>query len=488
MNTIRRIVKNSGASLLTQVSTPASSFLLVLFIARFLGVSGLGTFASSLSILYMFQAFTSLGFRHLITREVSQDKSKASKLLVNASFLGGIFSIFMAGVMCLVVNLITDDVGIIHAVFVLSFALIPSTLALVCESICRGFERIEYIAISQITGNGFKVLIGLFILFKGYGIVTLMIVITGSHFLILCLSLYFALKCVTTKHLGVDFGVCKWIFNKIPVFAFIFIFSAIRRNIDVLILTSMLGGVEVGFYSAAYKLMNICKLVVSCYIVAVQPVIFRLFKSSPEKYKLICKESIRYILILTLPIAVGTILLGDNIILLIFKKDFLPSVDVLNILIWLLVLYSFNQIIDSALIAGNMQKVNMQANFIGMIGNICLNLLLIPYLGFIGAGIANLIAAAITLIYQYYFVSKHLFKLNFIGLIRKPLVATVLMALIILLLKNINLFLLIVISAIAYIIILLLLKTFSTKEKKLIQQLWKGEKCVSISQVELQEK
>ena len=485
MNTVRTIFKNSGASLLTQVSTPASSFLLVFFIARFLGVSGLGTFSSALSLLYMFQAFTSLGFQHLITREVAQDKSKASRLLVNSSLLGGIFSIFMAGVMCLVVNLVTDDVSIIHSVFFLSFALIPSTLALVCESVCRGFEKIEYIAISQITGNVFKVLLGLFFLFKGYGIVTLMIVIMGSHFIIFCLSLYFALKCVSIKHYDVDFGFCKWITKEIPVFALIFIFSSIRRNIDVLILTNLLGSIEVGFYSAAYKLMNICKLVVSCYIVAVQPVIFKLFKSSPENYKLICEDSIRYLIILTLPIAVGVILLSDNIILLIFKKEFLPSADVLNILIWLLILYSFNQIISNALIAGNMQKVNMKANFIGMTGNICLNLLLIPYLGFIGAGIANLVAAAITLIYQYYFVSKHLFKLNFINLIRKPLIATVLMALIILLLRNVNLFILIVISAIAYLSFLLLLKTFSKKEKQIILQLWKGEQYVSISKVKL---
>ena len=86
MNTVRRIVKNSGASFITQVSTPASSFVLVYFIAKFLGVSGLGAYTSALSVLFIFQAFASLGFQHLITREIAQDKSKASKFLLTLLF------------------------------------------------------------------------------------------------------------------------------------------------------------------------------------------------------------------------------------------------------------------------------------------------------------------------------------------------------------------------------------------------------------------
>ncbi len=78
MNTVRKIVKNSGASLLTQVSTPATSFVLVYFIAKFLGVSGLGIYTSALSVLFISQAFASFGFLQIITRDVAQVNSKAS--------------------------------------------------------------------------------------------------------------------------------------------------------------------------------------------------------------------------------------------------------------------------------------------------------------------------------------------------------------------------------------------------------------------------
>ena len=102
MNAVRRIAKNSGAALFAQISNPIGSFIIVLFVARYLGVSGLGILSSALSLLYIFQAFSSLGFSYLITRDVAQNKEKAGIYLTNASLIGGIFSI----VMTLIMNLL----------------------------------------------------------------------------------------------------------------------------------------------------------------------------------------------------------------------------------------------------------------------------------------------------------------------------------------------------------------------------------------------
>lgn len=478
MNTVRTIVKNSGASLLTQVSTPASSFVLVFFIARWLGVSGVGSFSSALSMLYIFEAFTCLGFQYLITREISQDRSKAGKLLVNASFIGFIVTIPFVVVMCLVANLITGNADTIHSAYVLSISLIPFTLSLVCQSVSRGFEKLEHIAIATVAGNALKLLLGLFVLFGGYGLIHLMIVILGSHFLIFIISLYFAFKCISeqeNRNLKIDILFCKWIIQATPVFALIFVFSAIRYNIDVLILTKMMGEREVGFYSAASKLVNIGALGISFYIMAIQPVIFRLFKSSMEKFEMVCSESIRYFFILILPIIAGTTILSDKFVLLIFGAEFLPSAHVLSILIWLVILTGFNQIFANVLVASNYQKVNLLGNIISMIVNICLNLLLIPRYGFIGAGIASVVSALVILIYQYNFVSKYLFKVHYFSLAKKPFLATVLIGVVIFLLRDINLVVLIVVSAVGYFMSLLVLKAFSEKDINLVRKLYKGE-------------
>ena len=484
MNTVRRIAKNSGASFLTQISTPASSFILVYFIARFLGVSGLGRYTSALSVLFIFQAVASLGFQHLITREVAQDRSKANKFLVNASLLGCIFSIPVSGFMCLAVHFITDDSDVIQAVYVLSISLIPYTLGVVCQSISRGYEKLEHITIAIVTGNVFKLLLGIMVLFKNYGLTYLMFVILGSHLLIFIISLFLTLNCISNdrqKFSAIDIVFCRWILRTTPVFALIFIVAAVRMYINIVILTSMMGAREVGFFSAADRLVNLFGLGISFYIMAIQPLIFRLFKSSFEKFELVCTESIRYFFIMMLPIIAGMTILGDRFILMIFKSEFLPSTAILNILIWVLILKGFNQIFANALIASNYQKINLKANIIGMLSSICLSLLLIPKFSFIGAAIANVASALITFIYQKYFVSKLLIKIDIIPLAQKPFLATVLTAMIIFLLKDINLFVLIVVSAIAYLIGLWALKSFSAKDMDLLRKLWSGSEELSVS-------
>ena len=484
MNTVRKIVKNSGASLLTQVSTPATSFVLVYFIAKFLGVSGLGIYTSALSVLFISQAFASLGFQQLITREVAQDNSKASKFFVNASFLGFFFSIPVAGLMCLSVPLITDDPDVIKAVYVLSISLVPYTLAIVCQSISRGFEKLEHITFAIVTGNVFKLLLGIFVLFKKYNIVCLMFVISGSHLLIFIISLFLTLSYIAKARQNlsaINIVFCKWILKKTPVFALIIIVAAVRFYINIVILTSMMGAMGVGFFSAADRLVNLFSICISFYIFAIQPVIFRLFKSSLEKFKIVCLESIRYFFILILPLIAAITILGDRFIVLIFEKEFLPSAYVLNILIWLLLLKGFNQIFANALVASDNQMVNLKANIIGMISNIGLSLLLIPNLSFIGAGIASTTSAFLTFIYQNHYISRNLFTINYVQLARKPFFASLFMGLVILLFKDGDLIILILIAQIAFILGLLALRTLSVRDMEIIRKVWKDEKEIAVT-------
>jgi len=479
MNSVRRIVKNSGASLLTQISTPASSFVLVYFIARLLGVSGLGVYTSALSVLFIFQAFASLGFQHLITREVAQDTSKASKFFVNASFLGVIFSIPIAGFMCLSVPLVTDDSEVIRAVYVLSISLVPYTFGVVCQSISRGFEKLEHITIAIVTGNVFKLLLGIIVLFQKLGLVYLMFVILGSHFLIFIISLFLTLKCISKARQNlsaINIVFCKWILRNTPVFALILIVAAIRFYINIVILTSMMGARDVGFFSAADRLVNLFSLGISFYIFAIQPVIFRLFKSSLEKFEIVCIESFRYFMIFILPVITTITLLGNRFIVLIFERDFLPSAYVLNILIWVLLLKGFNQIFANALIASNNQIINLKANIIGMISNIGLSLLLIPNLSYIGAGIAGAASAFVTFFYQNHYVSRNLFKIKYFYLAKKPFFASLLMGLVILLFKDSYLVILILIAPVAFILSLLALKAISARDMDIIQKIWRDEK------------
>lgn len=487
MNTARRLAGNTVASLIHQISTPISSFLLVYFIAKYMGPSGLGQFSTGLALFFIFQCVSCLGFPYLITREVSQKRDFAWKLTVNSSIIGLFFSLFAAFIMCLIIRSVTDDAEVVQATYILSIALIPFTLTTIFESVCRGYERLDYAAIALVAGNALKVALGLFVLFKGYGIYHLYIAITIGYFIVLLFNIYFLFKCIPASNrlsYSPDFYVCKWIAKSTPVLALILITGGIRLNFDIILLTKLMSPWDVGIYSAGSKLANMFRLGTSSYIMALQPVIFRLSVSKREVFQKTCIDSIRYLFIFILPIVVFVILLSEKLVLFIFKQEFLPSAIVFRILIVMVLLFGMNQIFANVLISKNDQKVNLIANVVSAFISILLNILMVPKFGYIGAGIAAVLSYTIIFAIQHHAVKHKYFNIDYFNLLKKPFLASIIMGIALYIFKNLPLIALVAFSPIFYVAVLIVLKTFTDEDIDFFRKIWFGKKNKSVTEVQ----
>jgi O-antigen/teichoic acid export membrane protein len=443
-----------------------------------MGAAGLGQFASVFAFMFIFQSIASLGFPYLITREVAIDKTKAWDFLLNSSVLGLFFSLGTGIIMCITIRLVTDDEELARAGYMLSIALIPNTLSTICQAICRAFEKFEYIAYASIVGNAVRVTLGLIVLFNGYGLYYLIVVVTGSYFVVFLMSSYFVHKCIPEAQRSgykPNLALCKWIIVSSPVFALILISSDIRLNIDTLVLTNLMGSWDVGIYNAGNKLTNLFRLGASSYILALQPIIFKLSESSKEKFQRACTESIRYLFILILPVITFVMMSSEKIILLIFKEEFLPSADVLRILIWMLLLYGMNQIYANVLISNNDQKVNLLANLVSTAVSVVLNIAMIPKFGYIGAGVASIVSYALILFIQHYAVRKKYFKINYLGLLKKPLLASIVMGASLVVCRNASLYVSAPVSLISFVAALFAFKTFTQEDIDRFSKLWSGK-------------
>ncbi len=474
MNTIRRLAKNSIASLLVQACVPAVTFVLVLVIARRLGTDSLGEYSAALSMYYIFQAVSTFGLTLLITRDVAQDKSIANKYMVNGSYIAVFLSAVASVAMCVSVNWVSSVPTVRYSAYILSSSLVFYSLSVAFQSVCRAYERLEYVAICQLAASVLKVGLGVPLLLKGHGILAIMFVILGSTILNAVMSLYFSLRLVPGPLGKFDPQFCKKALMAVPDFGFIIILSTVRFNIDVIMLTRLLGVEDVGYYSAGLKLANIFKLGISCYIMALQPIVFRVFASSAEKFESACRESTRYLVIGVLPIVVGGALISQPLIGLVFGEEYLPSSSAFSILLWTLPFYSLNQIFANALMAGNHQRNNLQANLIGVIAGIILNLVLILQLGYIGAAISTVLTTVIVAASQYWFVSKKLFRIRFFKLLWKPVVSVCMMAGIMMLTKDFNMFVVFSVAVVAYPVCLIILREFTEKDGELVRGLIRG--------------
>ena len=112
------------------------------------------------------------------------------------------------------------------------------------------------------------------------------------------------------------------------------IFSTIAFRVDTVLLSLLQGDAAVGWYSASYKIIEILLFIPIVYNTAIFPVLSKFYVSSNESIKLVYAKSIKYLIILGLPLAAGITILSNDIILILYQSEFAPSVITLQILIW----------------------------------------------------------------------------------------------------------------------------------------------------------
>ena len=308
--------------------------------------------------------------------------------------------------MLLITRVLYESVPVQQSILFLCIALLSYPVGIVSQSICRGFERLHFVAFSVILGSIVRLSLGVVSLLAGYGILVIIIIHALSYIVINFSSLLFAIKCIKKNYVlnyKIDFKFLKYVVGSIPIFALILILGTVRGNIDVLIINKFSGATETGFYSAAIKMVNILNLSLSSFILALQPVIFKMYKNSFLNFQIITIETIRLLFTTTLPIIMGTLMIGDQIVVAIFGNEFEPAYKALVILIVIIPIFGLNQLFANTLIAAGHERINLFANALGMIISFGLNIVLIKIYGFIGASIACVSSGLITCIYQYYF-------------------------------------------------------------------------------------
>jgi len=112
----------------------------------------------------------------------------------------------------------------------------------------------------------------------------------------------------------------------------------------------------------------------------------------------------------------------------------------------------------------NKQFLALKINFLCMMLNIVINLMLIPRYSYVGASIATVITTLLSFILSFRFLSKFIYKIQVHKYILKPIMASTIMGLFIFSFTGMNIILLVCYSIVIYFGVLILLKTFSKKD------------------------
>jgi O-antigen/teichoic acid export membrane protein len=477
MSTVQRIARNTSLLLISQIIGYVLSLFSVAYIARYLGAAGYGIISFAFAFTTLFSVLADLGLQYLVVREVARDKSLAPKYLANVNLMKIVLSFITFGLIALTINLMGYPQQTIYIVYIIGLSVVCGSLASTFYSIFQAYEKMEYQSLGQVLSAALM-FVGVILAVK-YHISIIgfssLYVLAGVVSLIYAIGIFrwkfSSSPSWSRQKIAMDWGFWKMTIKEALPFGLSSIFVTIFYWISSVMLSSMKGDVDVGWYNAAFRMVLVLLYIPTALNIVIYPLMSRFHLSSQDALRLSYEKYFKYMLILAVPIGVGTTLLAHRIIVLIFGSQYSPSAIALQILVWaaasIFLGAAFYQLLQST----NNQRKGTIAAAMCMVINIALNLLLIPGYGYKGAAIATLATEGFSLAAGVWFCSRIGYPMpkRLISTAIKVAVASSIMAAFIIFSSALTLPLLIVVSVLIYFLLLLVMGGIDKEDRNLVK-------------------
>lgn len=444
-----------------------------MYTARYLGPERYGTIAFALAFTSIFGVITDLGINTLTIREVARNKNSATTFLGNLLLIKSILVIITVAFIVVAVNLTGHDRIEIDVIYLISISIIFSAFNGAFNSLFQAFERIEYVSIGSVLSNISMLLGAGYAISQGFGVIGFACIYIFSSTLGLVYTLFVANRLHLTHALQIDREMIWPMMKEALPFGITSLSGMIYTYADSIMLSSLKGNEVVGWYNAPYRLMLMMLFIPNVINVVIFPVMSRYFTSSPSFLKLIYTKYLKFMLILSLPLGMGTTLIADKIILFVFGVGFENSIVALKIIIWTIVLTFIGAAFARLLESVNQQRIITKISMVCMVVNVLLNILLIPKFSYIGSSF-------VTVFTEFLLVGSIIFfsyRLNYgipLSIIKTYLIrilfSSLVMCIFVLYFKEAHLILLIISAIFVYFFTLYIVRGIDSEDMMLMRQ------------------
>lgn len=473
-NSLPRLLTNTLALLVSELVNPLFSAILVIAISRYLGPLGLGQYSFILTYVAIFEPVAIFGFHQIIIRDIAKNSMTLNRYVPAAFLMGTVATLFCVILMSGVVWFLNYPSEILRAVYLMAPYLFCTTLLAYAFAVLQAFERLEQNALVSSGETFFRVLGSLLLLAFGFQVIGLISLVVVSRAFALLFALVYTRRVVGRTHYTIDLSLAKSLLPQAATFCAISLVFILHWRVDLLMLTQMSGLAVAGFYAASYRIFDVCTFLFNSYIAAFYPQQARAYATSMTSFVSSAAKSVKFLSIVSLPLALGFTLVADRVILLLYGRTFEGSILTLQVLIWSVVPFAIVRVYSICLVSSLHQSVDFIANLVALLVNVGLNLLLIPQWGAVGASIATLCSICLFAVTQHLFISRRLFRIPLLALLWKPLVATALMGVVVFHVRTVGLYAVVPLAAVIYVALLLALRPFSADERDAIMEVWRG--------------
>ena len=447
---LSRVTRNFSSILVGNAVVRGLSFVTVMYLARVLGPQSYGQLGIAQATYTIGTNLADLGIQTIGMREVAQKPAKRRTLIPQFVFLKLCLAVVVA--LGLSVFALRSQDSKTGGWLIIAYGLCLIPWGLLTEWVFTGLQRMQFVAYSQVLQMVVYAAI-VFALVRGSDN---LLVVPSATFLGLAASatmLIFVLwRQFGSFSVRLDPRTWPLILRKASPVGISNLLYQVIITVPIILLGHFQGDLAAGYYIGAYRVAQIPYELSSLFLLTLYPVAAERWKQSPESMQPFLEFVLRVVLSFTVAIAMGTLVVGPQLLEMIIGAEFEASGLVFQIMIWNIVpnsiLIVFTQLV---LVMGGKENKVFRVFIAGALFSLSINLTLIPLLSYVGAAIASVSSQIALCLISYWFVRQSV-RIRFWVYLFKPLVASIVMAIAcwVTLRAGLNLWLVIALGALVY--------------------------------------
>lgn len=428
LNAMKGIFKNTLSLGMGRILPHFISIFLMVYAARVLQPSGYGKYITAVAFVGLFSIFYDFGLATLIVREVARNIEKINKYFTCFLSLKLLLSLLGFVLILLFTRVLGYPPEIKYVIFFVAISALALSIQATIEAFFQGIEKMKYVALTSLFERILTVSIGIIVLKLNYGLINFVKVLALCNIMAFVFSLFVYNKNVAMIRWEFDKILFKDLFKLSIPFAILFSVYIIGREIDIVLLSKMQVDKAVGMYAIPKKFIEILQYIPGVLAGAFYPVMSRLHVNSKISLNFINQKALKYMLYISLPIALFITIFAKEIVLLIYGVQYVEAVVALQIAIWSLFFIFLNTTFWAILNAINKTYVLVRVGLIMILINSILNIIFVSKWGlnlsFVGASIALLVSQMASFVLYLGYLSRDILQVNyFLQSLKKPLVA-----------------------------------------------------------------
>jgi len=431
----RLIAKNATALGVSGILAKAITAVVGIFVTRYLGPGPFGDYSTAYAFAGTFILFSELGISQLMVQEGSRNAAVLPKYFGNTLFFKSIIAIACYIFMIIFMFPAGYNFSTQAMIMVLGIAVGFNALN---QSVYNYFQAVEQMVLAagfQFLNTALIAALTMLVILSGFGVVA----ITCTHLIsyaLISMLIYLSLRGKVKPQIEIK-SLAGMVKNGLP-FGIHRIFYYIFLQQSILVLSLTATNVQVGIYSAAFKLVQMLVFIPSLMTSALYPALYQMGESDKDRHQNTIEKVFKFLSAVGIAGSTLIFVLAGPLTKWLYAGKFNESIPILMIVSWFLALECMSFSLGDVLTTTNRQWQRTAVQGSALVLLFILTMAMTPLFGILGTAYALIIVEVYIFLGYLLLVRRGVYKIRVWQQLPVVMAASLLMAVAAWLLRGLN--------------------------------------------------